>query len=274
MSVGCTATHIGNGLVLTAGHCFQGTPTRKDNAPCPDVKVQWGVRQGRPSYLTSTCQTVLAFQTSKDIDYALFKVTPVPPVSVDVDPLARPPDDSTLVIFQHPQMRPLEYSQGCPLRPASSGNVGLNQFSHQCDTEPGSSGSTVLSDDFLTVVGIHDGGLVPWNYGSFLADSPLGEFVPSAPLRPVVTVNTPATGALVTGDVQVSADATVVMGSISKVTFELPGQTQPVTVSSAPFVTTWSSTTVANGTQALRVVAYDASGTASYGVTRSVSVSN
>ncbi len=180
MSMGCTATHIGNGIVVSAGHCFRATSVRKNNFACPNVTVRWGLRADSPSYLTSTCTTVLAAQQSRDIDYSIFKVSPVPAAEVAVDYAARPAIDTTLTIFSHPRSRPLEWSQTCLLKPASSGGWGADQFSHQCDTDPGSSGATILDDSSLAVIGIHDGGTSAWNYGTFLADTPLGEILDAA----------------------------------------------------------------------------------------------
>jgi V8-like Glu-specific endopeptidase len=176
LSMGCTATHIGNGLALTAGHCFHATSTRTDNVACPGVNVQWGFRKDKPSYLTSTCSVVLAMEQSGARDYAIFKVAPVPPVGVEIDLSARPDVDTTLTIFGHPARRPLEWSKVCPLKPSSAGGWGIDQFSHQCDTEPGSSGSTILDDTTLKVVGIHDGGNTQWNYGTYLFNTPIAEF--------------------------------------------------------------------------------------------------
>src|SRR5690606_38023437 len=93
---------------------------------------------------------------------------------------ARPPVDTTITIFGHPQGRPLEWSQTCLLKPASAGGWGVDHFSHQCDTEPGSSGSSVLDDEPSKVIGIHDGGTTRWNYATYLANTPIAEFVEPA----------------------------------------------------------------------------------------------
>lgn len=179
ISMGCTATHIGNGVVLTAGHCFNAPSTRKNNFACPNITVRWGVRTDSPAYLTSKCTNVYAAQQSHDIDYAIFQVDVAPPVSVAVDLSARPAFDTNITIFSHPHLRPLEWSQICQVKPATNGGWGAQQFAHQCDTDPGSSGATILDDATLKVVGIHDGGILPWNYGTFLYDTPLAEVLAS-----------------------------------------------------------------------------------------------
>jgi len=192
MSMGCTATHIGDGLVISAGHCFEAPPNRTNNAKCDGIKVEWGVRKDKPAYLTSNCEKILAYETSDDRDYAIFKVDKAPPVKLAVDLSGRPRTDTKITIFGFPQLRPLEWSKTCAIKPGSgnagqSQDWGVDQFSHQCDTEPGNSGSTVLDDDSLVVVGIHDGGLLPWNYGTYLVDTPLAEILGNAPTpRPTV----------------------------------------------------------------------------------------
>ncbi len=181
ISVGCTGTHVGNGIVLTAGHCFSAPTTRTNNRACPaNTTVAWGTRRDKAAYLTSTCTTILAEQLNSNsgIDYAIFKVSPVPPVKVDVDLGARPANGATLTIFGFPQLRPLEWSQTCSLTASSS----MNQFDHDCDTEPGSSGSTILSDATLKVIGIHDGASGSLNYGTYLAATPLSELVMPTPV--------------------------------------------------------------------------------------------
>lgn len=188
MSMGCTATHIGGGVVVTAGHCFNAPSTRKDNVPCANVKVEWGLRKDSASYLTSQCKIILSEQTNRDKDWAIFTVEPAPPAEVAVDFAARPSVDTNLTIFGHPRRRPLEWSKTCKLKSASAGGWGAGQFSHQCDTEPGNSGSTILNDDNLKVVGIHDGGNTSWNYGTYLSDTPLAEFVGPNKKKPAPVV--------------------------------------------------------------------------------------
>lgn len=177
MTMGCTATHIGNGLAVTAGHCFNAPSRRKDNAPCTGVSVHWGTRKDKPSYLSSQCTIILAMETNRNRDYAFFKVDDVPPVKLDIDFASRPALDTELTIFGHPKRRPLEWSKTCALKAGSVGGWGIDHFSHQCDTEPGSSGSSILDDRTLKIIGIHDGGTSSWNYGTYLTNTPVAEFV-------------------------------------------------------------------------------------------------
>lgn len=178
MSMGCTATHIGNGLVLSAGHCFNGGATRIDNAACSGTTVSWGLRGGKAPYLVSRCTKILSYQRSDRADYAIFQVSPAPAAKVEVDLSAGSKIGTTVTIFGHPQGRPLEWSQTCPLlsASASTGFGGLD-FVHQCDTEPGNSGSTIIDNRTMKVVAIHDGGVVPYNYGTLLSSTPLRSYL-------------------------------------------------------------------------------------------------
>jgi V8-like Glu-specific endopeptidase len=177
MNMGCTATHIGDGLALSAGHCFRATKERQNNIPCGNVSIAWGVMKDAPAYLTTKCVTILAMEWSSERDYAIFTLSGFPSASVEVDLSSRPRQNTAITIFGFPQKRPLEWSQTCIVGSSAEGGYGADQFSHQCDTEPGNSGSTVLDDNTLKVVGIHDGGKVPWNYATYLINTPLGQIL-------------------------------------------------------------------------------------------------
>lgn len=179
MSMGCSATHIGNGLVISAGHCFNGQTNRINNATCANVTVSWGKRGTKTPYLVSKCEKILAYQTSSRVDYSIFKVSPAPTAKVEID-LRSAALNKIVTIFGHPQGRPLEWSKTCKVLSNRLGSGLSNaEFLHQCDTEPGNSGSTIIDDVTLKVVAIHDGGLVPYNYGTYLSSTPLAELLRS-----------------------------------------------------------------------------------------------
>jgi V8-like Glu-specific endopeptidase len=177
ISMGCSATHIGDGLVISAGHCFDAPERRGNNLSCDKITVDWGYRKDKPAYLKSKCVVVLAAELSDNRDYAIFKVDVAPEAKIELDLSERPKTGTPLTIFGHPQLRPLEWSKTCVLEEASKGGWGTDEFSHQCDTEPGNSGSTIIDDSSLKIIGIHDGGRVPWNYGTFITDTPIREFI-------------------------------------------------------------------------------------------------
>ena len=259
LSNGCSVTHIGNGLAITAGHCFNSPSTRRDNSPCPTYSVAWGLRKDDPSYLTSKCEVILAGQQSRDRDYAIFVVRPIPPVKVDIDITARPAFGRTITLFGHPRSRPLEWSQLCTVQPNTNGNYGVDMFTHQCDTEPGNSGSSVLDDATLKIIGIHDGGIVPWNYATYLHNTPIAEYLGGYNVPPQVTFSAP-TASTVSGTVDVSVDATDLEdGTVGSVSFKLPdGTTREVTA--APFTVSFDTTLVANGSVSVEATAADSKG--------------
>lgn len=182
--VGCTATHIGDGLVLTAGHCFMAGSAGLKDKPCDGTTVKWGVRKDDTAYLTSDCTRLVDAKLSGHLDYAIFRVSPVPTAKVEIDLTNRPPVGHTLTIFGHPKRRPLEWSGVCKLAAGTTAGANSKQFGHQCDTEPGSSGSTILDDTTVRVMGIHSGGSSAWNVGGFLIDTPLGTYVGAPPPPP------------------------------------------------------------------------------------------
>jgi hypothetical protein len=158
----CTATHLGNGVAISAGHCVGAPATRVNNQPCPGVQVEWGLRTGKGATLRSNCTTILAMELNSAHDYMIFRVDQAPPAAVGFD-TAIPPAGTPLTIFSHPGGRPLEWSRTCSVI-----NRGGDQFGYQCDTQGGSSGASVLRDDTLRVVGIHWGGGGNQNIATYL----------------------------------------------------------------------------------------------------------
>lgn len=188
IGMGCTATHIGHGYVLTAGHCFWAAPELQKDLDCADIAIDWGVREGATPYLTSKCEKMIAQQTSDFNDFAIMKVSPIPPVAIAPDMTRRAAIGDTLTVFSHPNELPLHWSHLCGVERVNHPELNANTIQHKCDTNPGSSGATLINVVSLKVVGIHDGGingfqtikdpeLLPMNtgmnYGTFIFNSPL-----------------------------------------------------------------------------------------------------
>ncbi len=174
ISMGCTATHIGGGYVLSAGHCFDAPDVVVRNQPCSDITVKWGVREGTTPYLTSQCESIVAMQLSEGNDFAVFKVTEVPTATVGVDTEKRAQDGEALTIFSHPDLMPLRWSQSSVVEAVKHPFLPADAIHHKCDTNPGSSGATILNLETLKVIGIHDGGLMSdggMNYGTYIMNS-------------------------------------------------------------------------------------------------------
>lgn len=177
----CTVTHVGGGVVLTAGHCFDATAARTDDVACPvGYSMAWGYRVDRAPYLTSSCDRILAMQHTGDLDYAILRVSPVPAVALRPNLATKPAIGTTITVFSHPAHLPLEWSQTCKVEPViatDGGAAGRSELRHECDTAPASSGATVLDDSTLEVVGIHDGAWHGANYATYLLDTPLAELL-------------------------------------------------------------------------------------------------
>jgi V8-like Glu-specific endopeptidase len=177
INMGCTATHIGKGYVLTAGHCFDAPMSVVRDQECADVTVRWGVREGKQAYLESQCEKIVAAQVTNNSDFAIFKVSPVPEASVAVDirkPIAK---GFKVTIFSHPEELPLRWSQHCIVERRLDDTFSSQTLQHKCDTNPGSSGATIIDAFTNKVVGIHDGGYLSdyrlnrgMNYGTYLTN--------------------------------------------------------------------------------------------------------
>jgi len=168
----CTVSHVGNGIAITAGHCFKNGDYGT---------IEWGVRASDhpQGYLVSEVTRVIAkrWVADEQTDYAIIAVAPAPNAAVPIA-LTRPAQNTTTTIFSHPHYRPLEWSQLCKRGALSNATV----FRHSCDTEPGSSGAAVFDDTTLRVYGIHNGGHADdYNYGTFLADTPLADILAGSP---------------------------------------------------------------------------------------------
>jgi len=173
---GCTVTHIGNGLVITAGHCINGAPERlSQNWPCSGYKITWSFRTGIKNNPTANCQNLLYIEDNSDRDFAIMQVDTPPRTSVRVN-VKKPPSIGTqATLFGHPGLRPLTWAGLCTIESPEKANRGADQFTHQCDTEVGDSGAAVIDATTLEVIGIHKGGVQPWNFGTLLTSTPLAD---------------------------------------------------------------------------------------------------
>lgn len=192
----CTGTHIGNGYVITAGHCFLPNPNPKTNSTpvtsltdqaCDDVKIDWGYRgspeTGSPQpivNLTSQCTRLLYAEHTANLDFAIFKVNSAPSAKLALATAGlAAPAGTKITLFGYPNGNALTWSQSCsviPLTqdPSLASVYSTGRFLYQCDTEPGESGSALLTTDAngnVTLVGIHNDAAPqnePYNIGTDL----------------------------------------------------------------------------------------------------------
>lgn len=187
LETGCTVTHLGNGLVITAAHCFPEKPRNPDECLAkqfPKMTIQWGYRQDQPAGPSSTCLKLLKHQLDDGYDFALLQVDNPPPAAMDVELNKRPPEGRKITTFGHPRKRPLEWSQYCVLVALPADVMTdvpekdrKNIFAHQCDTEQGHSGSPLIDVQTLELIGIHHGGLDPWNTATWVPASAVAKAI-------------------------------------------------------------------------------------------------
>ncbi len=182
MELGCTATHIGNGIAITAGHCFtkENLEEKKEKVPCSagEHDVRWGVNyDDGEGYMRSHCTEILAIEKNKRKDYAIFRVSPVPDYKIDVATDYKVSVDDEISIFSHPRRRPLEWSNWCKVEGFLERSA-KNQFYYSCDTEGGSSGAAVLNKN-NEVIGIHNfyNGMLNRNGATLVSSTPLSSIL-------------------------------------------------------------------------------------------------
>ncbi len=168
----CTATHIGNGYVITAGHCFWATEVLMEHVACNSTQISWGVRADKKANLISQCIEIVAAQRNKFGDFAVIKVAPIPDVFILPDLTQYPVPSDVITIFSHPDGLPLHWSSSCQIEKAVDPHISKEFIQHQCDTNPGSSGAAIINANSLKIIGIHDGGYVTsdhgMNYGTYI----------------------------------------------------------------------------------------------------------
>lgn len=165
MALGCTATHIGQGYVITAGHCVSSSTCSSSS-----YNVRWGFTfDNRAGNSVSRCESVVARRYDGQLDYAILKYSNPPAAFIPVNRVNRPTSGDRITILSHPSSQPLSWSGWCN----HLGNSGASKFLYECDTMPGSSGAAILNAN-LEVIGIHNFGArgIQKNGGTYLQDIP------------------------------------------------------------------------------------------------------
>ncbi len=173
MTGGCTAFHLGHGIVATAGHCFEKPKKSLAETSCHSTDIIWGQTLDTQTAERSRCLQILDYRFDDQADYALLQVDPAPSAAVEIkgDPREFSLSAQAMVIG-YPKDKTLSWSGPCQASWASQSQTGSQFFQHRCDTLPGNSGSPVMDAQTSQVMGIHNGDADNQeNYASFLPAS-------------------------------------------------------------------------------------------------------
>ncbi len=170
MTGGCTAFHLGHGIVATAGHCITIATADPVETSCHNLSIVWEQDRGNQLPAHSRCMKILQYQFDVNGDFAFIQVDPAPAASIGIQSMDRSINvDQKVVVVGYPKGKALSVSGRCEMITASG--EASNFFHHSCDTLPGNSGSPVLDADSSLVLGIHNGDADNHeNYGSYLPD--------------------------------------------------------------------------------------------------------
>lgn len=112
----CTATHVGNGYVVTAGHCLDNPKVYPDT--CSALRVEWNYRRSRADFsetpesdLIGQCQEIISWSFAVGdpdiIDHAIFRVDRFPAAKIVIEPKPALKVGDRLHQFSHPGAAPL-----------------------------------------------------------------------------------------------------------------------------------------------------------------------
>jgi hypothetical protein len=168
MTGGCTAFHVGAGLVATAGHCLADLAANPRDVSCHSMDITWGDLAGGSLPKRSRCLRILEYKYDQEADYAFIQVDPIPATAVVLkrDPRVMNFHEEAMVVG-YPKGRALSLSGTCEaiMNPDPAAQI----FHHRCDTLPGNSGSPIFAASTLEVIGVHNGDAdAGVNYGSYL----------------------------------------------------------------------------------------------------------
>ncbi len=150
-SAKCTGTLISNDLFLTARHCVSGNT-------CESVQIAFNFLSKRgPEEVFQCAEVVEKGGGSNNDDYAILRLEGKPGVNWGFYPPAagQATKSQALMMIHHPAGKPMQLSlEKCKVTETKG-----KMLHHRCDTEPGSSGSAILtrSQDFnaIRIMGVH-----------------------------------------------------------------------------------------------------------------------
>jgi len=152
----CTAWLIGPTHVLTNQHCVDATDFM--NRRIAYARLEMGVLSNKTAFDIYAVK-LPQIESSRELDYAVLEVDASAALKYGHFTLsARDPVDSEeLFLIHHPLGQPQSLSR-YQCRAAKPAIVGQN-VRHLCNTQPGSSGSPIISDNDNALVGLHHAGM-------------------------------------------------------------------------------------------------------------------
>ena len=181
MQWSCTATHVGNGYVVTAGHCL-ADPTVTSDA-CSALQVEWDIRTSRQEFpksqsantLIGQCQEIVSWRfavgDASTIDHAIFRVDKAPEMHVAIEPKPQLMPGSLVHQFSHPGGVPLIWADDCKITDAL-----FQYYQHDCWGASGSSGAALIDANTHKLVGVLSMGLDSTHFSVRNDKSPIGCF--------------------------------------------------------------------------------------------------
>ncbi|NBW82599.1 hypothetical protein EBR21_12670 [bacterium] len=163
----CTATHVGNGLMVTAGHCFLGS------WDCNEARVSW-----ENESFTSRCQYVLysnaseAYSNGREIsnDLTVFKIDRWPEAAVALSTKVNPGDNPFATSASAIAISKNNVSGSTATKTSAPCNIifgpVVNIFAqpkpsdtakHNCDLSEISSGAPLINSATNQLIAIHQG---------------------------------------------------------------------------------------------------------------------
>jgi len=172
LSMGCTASLIGNRVLLTAAHCVWDRETNswggfpQFSAGQDGNDRPYGSKQVWKMTIPAGYQTCSTLSSCRAHDWAVLVLRSTEALNVGYFGFSTSKGYLNLAGYPQSKNRELWYDH-CPLHSDEG-----NWIKHRCDTEPGNSGSAIyrISNGNRYVVAVHGGGYTnQWNRGADVA---------------------------------------------------------------------------------------------------------
>ncbi len=179
----CTATHVGNNYVVTAGHCIDDPTLFSDT--CSSLQVEWHFRRSRVDFpktpkssLIGQCQEIVSWSfkvgNPNSIDHTIFRVDKAPEARIAIEPNPTLTPGSKVHQFSHPGGMPLILAQNCNIN-----QLAFQYYQHDCWGASGSSGAALIDASTNKLIGLLSMGSDDTFFSLRNDVSPIGAFDPT-----------------------------------------------------------------------------------------------